>query len=119
MFRHSLSRFLTILAFACCAAAASAQQMSNPYGPPVTLEAAKKIAVPALAEARKNGWTMAVAIVDPAGEYYDDYYAVFFLDPDGMTLEGMRYGERHAKAARTLAARKKAAAPKQPSKKRG
>ena len=68
MCRQSLSRFLTILAFACCAAAASAQQMSNPYGPPVTLEAAKKIAVPALAEARKNGWTMAVAIVDPAGD---------------------------------------------------
>src|ERR1700682_6328925 len=37
-------------------------------------------------------------IVDPAGEYYDDYYAVFFLDPDGMKLEGMRYGERHAQA---------------------
>jgi catechol 2,3-dioxygenase-like lactoylglutathione lyase family enzyme len=32
-------------------------------------------------------------IVDPAGEYYDDYYAVFFLDPDGMKLEGMKYGE--------------------------
>jgi catechol 2,3-dioxygenase-like lactoylglutathione lyase family enzyme len=36
-------------------------------------------------------------IVDPAGEYYDDYYAVFFLDPDGMKLEGMKYGEKHAK----------------------
>jgi hypothetical protein len=33
-------------------------------------------------------------IVDPAGEYYDDYYAVFFLDPDGIKLEGMRYGEK-------------------------
>ena len=51
------------------------------------------------------------AIVDPAGEYYDDYYAVFFLDPDGMKLEGMRYGERHEQAARKRAApkRKKAA----------
>jgi catechol 2,3-dioxygenase-like lactoylglutathione lyase family enzyme len=39
-------------------------------------------------------------IVDPAGEYYDDYYAVFFLDPDGMKLEGMKYGDRQAKAAR-------------------
>ena len=48
-------------------------------------------------------------IVDPAGEYYDDYYAVFFLDPDGMKLEGMRYGERHEQAARKRAARKKAA----------
>lgn len=35
-------------------------------------------------------------IVDPAGEYYDDYYAVFFLDPDGIKLEGMKYGEKHA-----------------------
>jgi catechol 2,3-dioxygenase-like lactoylglutathione lyase family enzyme len=47
-------------------------------------------------------------IVDPAGEYYDDYYAVFFLDPDGMKLEAMRYGERHEQAARKRAARKKA-----------
>jgi catechol 2,3-dioxygenase-like lactoylglutathione lyase family enzyme len=49
-------------------------------------------------------------IVDPADEYYDDYYAVFFLDPDGLKLEGMKYGERHAQAARRRAqARKKAA----------
>ncbi|MGH7120845.1 MAG: VOC family protein [Acetobacteraceae bacterium] len=44
-----------------------------------------------------------VAIVDPAAEYYDDYYAVFFTDPDGLKLEGMKYGERHARAARTRA----------------
>jgi catechol 2,3-dioxygenase-like lactoylglutathione lyase family enzyme len=49
-------------------------------------------------------------IVDPAGEYYDDYYAVFFLDPDGMKLEGMRYGEHHERAARARAKRKKASA---------
>ena len=41
--------------------------------------------------------------------FYDDYYAVFFLDPDGMKLEGMRYGERHERAARARAARKKTA----------
>jgi len=45
-------------------------------------------------------------IVDPAGEYYDDYYAVFFLDPDGLKLEGMKYGERHAQTTRQRAARK-------------
>jgi catechol 2,3-dioxygenase-like lactoylglutathione lyase family enzyme len=38
-------------------------------------------------------------IVDPAGEYYDDYYAVFFLDPDGLKLEGMKYGELSRKKA--------------------
>jgi catechol 2,3-dioxygenase-like lactoylglutathione lyase family enzyme len=47
-------------------------------------------------------------IVDPAAEYYDDYYAVFFLDPDGLKLEGMKYGERHARAAAN--ARRKQAA---------
>lgn len=37
---------------------------------------------------RRQGAT----IVDPAGEYYDDYYAVYFLGPDGLKLEGMHYG---------------------------
>jgi catechol 2,3-dioxygenase-like lactoylglutathione lyase family enzyme len=46
-------------------------------------------------------------IVDPAAEYYDDYYAVFFLDPDGMKLEGMKWGERHAQAARKRGRRAK------------
>lgn len=48
-------------------------------------------------------------VVDPAGEYYDDYYAVFFLDPDGLKLEGMKYGEEHARAARKRAAARKSA----------
>jgi catechol 2,3-dioxygenase-like lactoylglutathione lyase family enzyme len=30
-------------------------------------------------------------IVDPAGEYYEDYYGVYFTDPDGLRLEGMHY----------------------------
>jgi catechol 2,3-dioxygenase-like lactoylglutathione lyase family enzyme len=47
-------------------------------------------------------------IVDPAAEYYDDYYAVYFLDPDGMKLEGMKYGERQARARKTGRARKPA-----------
>jgi glc operon protein GlcG len=48
-------------------------QMPNPYGAPITLEDAKKPAAAALAEAAKNKWTMAVAIVDPGGNlvYYE------------------------------------------------
>ena len=42
---------------------------------------------------------LGAAIVDPAGEYYDDYYAVFFLDPDGLKLEGMKYGEKKGTTA--------------------
>ena len=41
-----------------------------------------------------------VRIVDPADEYYEDYYAVFFRDPDGIKLEGMKYGELTAKRKR-------------------
>lgn len=41
--------------------------MASSYGPPIGLNDAKKAAAAALAEARKNAWTMAVAIVDPAG----------------------------------------------------
>ena len=49
---------------------------------------------------RRSCDELGATIVDPAGEYYDDYYAVFFLDPDGLKLEGMKYGERHAHEAR-------------------
>lgn len=48
-------------------------QMPNPYGAPITVENAKKAAAPAIAEAQKNNWMIAVAIVDPAGHlvYYE------------------------------------------------
>ncbi len=44
-----------------------------PYGPPVTLEMAKKAAAAAQAEAQKNGWFMTIAVVDPGGTliYYE------------------------------------------------
>lgn len=38
------------------------------YGTPITVDAAKKAAAPAVAEALKNKWNMAVAIVDTAGD---------------------------------------------------
>jgi glc operon protein GlcG len=38
------------------------------YGSPITAEMAKQAAAPAIAEARKNQWKMAVAIVDPSGD---------------------------------------------------
>lgn len=48
-----------------------------------------------------------VKIVDPADEYYEDYYAVFFLDPDGLKLEGMRYGELTEKEKKAKSLKKK------------
>ena len=40
----------------------------QPYGAPIDLELAKKVAAPALAEAARNNWAMAVAVVDGAGD---------------------------------------------------
>jgi len=47
-------------------------QMPNAYGANISVDNAKKIAAAALAEARKNNWKMAVAIVDTGG--YLVYY---------------------------------------------
>src|SRR5438309_2170005 len=38
-----------------------------PIGPSIGLDAAKRAATAASAEAKKNGWFMAIAVVDPAG----------------------------------------------------
>jgi len=38
------------------------------YGTSITVDGAKKVAAPAIAEARKNQWSMAVAIVDISGD---------------------------------------------------
>jgi glc operon protein GlcG len=56
-----------------CVLAGATAQMPNPYGLPISLENAKKAAAPALAEAAKNKWNVAVAIVDPGGNlvYYE------------------------------------------------
>jgi glc operon protein GlcG len=46
---------------------------ATPIGTSVSLENAKKAATAAASEARKNGWFMAIAVVDPAGTlvYYE------------------------------------------------
>jgi uncharacterized protein GlcG (DUF336 family) len=56
-----------------CLLAGALAQMPNPYGLSISVEDAKKAAAPALAEAKKNNWTVAVAIVDPSGNlvYYE------------------------------------------------
>jgi catechol 2,3-dioxygenase-like lactoylglutathione lyase family enzyme len=59
---------------------------------------------------------LGATIVDPAAEYYDDYYAVFFLDPDGLKLEAMKYGEHHARAAHKRSRARKAAGRRKPRK---
>ncbi|MGA8224649.1 MAG: heme-binding protein [Candidatus Acidiferrales bacterium] len=70
---NSVLKSLLALMVVLSPAMARAQQTASPYGPPVTLENAKKAAAAAIAEAEKNKWTLAVAIVDPDGTlvYYE------------------------------------------------
>lgn len=42
--------------------------MAEAYGLAIGLEDARKVAQAAVAEARRNGWNMAVAVTDPGGE---------------------------------------------------
>src|SRR5512137_8762 len=68
-----VARSLYSVVFSLCALATALAQMPNPYGLPIGLDNARKAATPALAEAAKNNWNVAVAIVDPAGNliYYE------------------------------------------------
>ena len=60
-------------AMAAVSQSAPANFYAIPYGPPITLDNAKKAAAAASTEARKNNWNMAIAIVDPDGTlvYYE------------------------------------------------
>jgi len=70
--RHVVNTVLGFVLVVCLVAGAFAQ-MPNPYGPSISVEDAKKAAALSLAEARKNNWTVAVAVVDPSGNlvYYE------------------------------------------------
>ena len=54
------------------------------YGPSISLENAKKVAAAALAEVRKNSWTMACAIVDTNGDLV--YFEKMDDTPLGSTI---------------------------------
>ena len=74
-------------------ATAASAQMPNPYGQSINAESAKKVAAAALAEARKNGWTQAAAIVDTAGEL------VYFEKLDGTQFASNDIAIDKAKAS--------------------
>ncbi len=70
---RSVLRTAVAVMFVPCIFPGALAQMPNPYGLSITLENAKKATLPALAEAAKNNWLIAVAVVDPAGNlvYYE------------------------------------------------
>jgi glc operon protein GlcG len=79
MTTHRVLKSLMVILLVLCAgyAAGQAPPAASPYltpiGPTINVETAKKAATAALAETRKNGWLMVVAVVDPNGTlvYYE------------------------------------------------
>ena len=79
--------------FVAIASGAAAQQMPLPYGAPISLDNAKKLAAGAAAEARKNNWGMAIAVTDPAGTL------VYFEKMDGTQTGSINIAIGKARSA--------------------
>jgi glc operon protein GlcG len=90
-----LSSMLAGTAFAQQPAPSPAPAAGPPadYGAPITNEQAKAVAAAAVAEAKKNNWRMAFAIVGPAGEL------IYFEKMDGTHLASVEIAQAKARTA--------------------
>ena len=93
MRQKAVTRILVVAMIALGAAVSVRAQSPMAYGASVSLENAKKAAAPALAEAAKNGWMMAVAIVDTAGNL------VYFEKMDNTQLGSVNVAQEKARSA--------------------
>jgi len=87
--RISVIAALTLGAALTLAGAAQAQD----YGMPITAEQAKAAAAAATAEAAKNGWKMAIAVVEPSGDL------VYFEKMHGTQYGSVAIAQHKARAA--------------------
>jgi len=67
--------------------------MAHSYGLSIQLDAAKRVAAAAIAEARRNNWAMAVAIVDTAGDL------VYFEKMDDTQTGSVNVSQSKARSA--------------------
>ena len=68
-------------------------QLPNPYGTSINVAEAKKISALAVAEANKNNWKMAIAIVDISGDL------VYFEKIDGTQAASVQIAQDKARSA--------------------
>src|SRR5688572_18888720 len=66
---------------------------STPYGAPISFQDAKKVMAAAEAEATRNGWAVAIAIVDSGGNL------VMLERLDNAQLSGPRIAEAKARTS--------------------
>ena len=64
-----------------------------PYGEPIKLEQAKKVADAALAESMKRGWAMCIAVVSPSGDL------VYFEKMDDCQYASVQIAQHKARAS--------------------
>ena len=74
-------------------AAPAFAQLPNPYGTSITIDAAKKISALSVAEAKKNNWKMAIAVVDISGDL------VYFEKIDGTQAASVQIAQDKARSA--------------------
>jgi glc operon protein GlcG len=72
---------------------AQTQTMPPPYGPPISLAAAKQIVAAAEAEAEKNNWPVVIAVIDSGGNL------VLLLRRDDAQLSAIATAEGKARTA--------------------
>jgi uncharacterized protein GlcG (DUF336 family) len=72
---------------------ARAQQWPFGYGPSIGVEQARKVAAGAVAEARKSGWNVAVAVTDTAG------VLVFYEKMDGTQVGSAQVAVEKARSS--------------------
>ena len=84
---------LALAAFLFAGPAAPQQSAPPPYGPPITLDLAKKVVAAAEAEAVKNNWQVSIAVIDSGG------HLVMLQKLDNTQLVSIRVSESKAKTA--------------------
>ena len=72
---------------------APAQTVPPPYGPPLGIEAARKVMAAAEAEASKNNWAVVIAIIDSGG------HVVMMHRYDNVQLSSIEISQGKAKTA--------------------
>jgi glc operon protein GlcG len=87
---------LVAAALAALATSASAQDKRPDYGTAVNAAGAKKVAAGVVAECQKNGWNVAVAVVDTHG------FLVYFERMDNTQTASMDIAVGKARAAATF-----------------
>ena len=86
-------RKFVLTALIALAATPAFAQMPNPYGASISLENARKLAALSVTEAGRNGWKMAIAVVDIAGDL------VYFEKMDGTQVASVNIAQDKARSS--------------------